>query len=248
MPRSGQRKLHRFLCYFAIISYFSCFILILFLIIILLPFIIVFYVPWMICDRHTPERGGRRCAWLRHLGVRNYIRDYFHYTLVKTTDLEADRHYIFCFQPHGGIYTGLLLHFCTEATGFSELFPGLTPHALNLPMAYKFPLLRELCLLLGACSASSESIDYLLSSLLAPFERLQVGKVAHRTRGCQVVALAVGGQHEMLDAHPGSFRLTLRDRRGFARKALQHGADLVPVYSFGENDLMKQVNNPVGRC
>jgi len=34
--------------------------------------------------------------------------------------------------------------------------------------------------------------------------------------------------------------LSLLERKGFVRLALQHGRDLVPVYGFGENRAFKQ--------
>jgi 2-acylglycerol O-acyltransferase 2 len=59
--------------------------------------------------------------------------------------------------------------------------------------------------------------------------------------------VVVGGAAEALDARPHTNDLTLNRRLGFIRLALEHGADLIPVYSFGENDAYKQlVNNPPG--
>jgi len=52
---------------------------------------------------------------------------------------------------------------------------------------------------------------------------------------------------QALDAHPGINNLTLKNRKGFVKIALQHGAALVPVYSFGENNLFLQLPNPKGR-
>lgn len=240
-----QTKLQRVRSTLAVIMAILIPIFLMLSVLLLFP-LLIFYVPWMIYDWHTPERGGRSSKWLRGRTLWEYMRDYFPYTLLKTTDLPADRHYIFGVHPHGGAPVGLFLNFCTEATGFSKLFPGITPHATSLIGNYRFPIGRDINLLFGSCSVSSKSIDYLLSSPLTR-EELANGAKAHRTIGSQAVVIAIGGQHEMLDAHPGSFRLTLRDRRGFARKALQHGADLVPVFQFGENDLYNQVANPVGR-
>ena len=54
----------------------------------------------------------------------------------------------------------------------------------------------------------------------------------------------MGGAAESLEAHPGKYRLVLKKRKGFVRVALQTGAALVPVFSFGENDLFFSVENP----
>ncbi|KAJ3285202.1 Diacylglycerol O-acyltransferase 2 [Borealophlyctis nickersoniae] len=60
---------------------------------------------------------------------------------------------------------------------------------------------------------------------------------------CMIV---VGGAAEALGAHPNTYDLVLKKRLGFVKLALQHGASLVPVFSFGENDIWDQVNNPPG--
>lgn len=54
--------------------------------------------------------------------------------------------------------------------------------------------------------------------------------------------LNIGGAEEALEARPGHNVLTLRHRKGFIKVALQTGAQLVPMYSFGENNLFYQVS------
>jgi len=67
--------------------------------------------------------------------------------------------------------------------------------------------LYVIMLIVGFCSCSKQSIEYLLT---------------HNGHGNAVV-LVVGGASEALDARPGSFTLTLKQRKGFVRIAMQHG-------------------------
>jgi len=49
--------------------------------------------------------------------------------------------------------------------------------------------------------------------------------------------LVVGGARESLETKPGHADLVLSKRKGFVKMALRTGASLVPVFSFGENDV-----------
>lgn len=69
--------------------------------------------------------------------------------------------------------------------------------------------------------------------------------LTHPVKG-KAVVIVLGGAAEALDARPGQATLHLSRRKGFVRLALQTGAGLVPVFSFGENDLFEQVDNPEG--
>jgi len=51
----------------------------------------------------------------------------------------------------------------------------------------------------------------------------------------------IGGANEAMDAVPGLHKLTLKNRKGFVKIALKTGADLVPIYAFGENELFRQI-------
>jgi len=54
----------------------------------------------------------------------------------------------------------------------------------------------------------------------------------------------VGGAAESLKSQPGTYRIVIKNRKGFVRVALKAGADLVPVISFGENDMYDQYTSP----
>jgi 2-acylglycerol O-acyltransferase 2 len=55
------------------------------------------------------------------------------------------------------------------------------------------------------------------------------------------LTIVVGGAAESLSARPGTADLVLKRRLGFIKLAIREGADLVPVFSFGENDVSELV-------
>ncbi|KAJ3493606.1 hypothetical protein NLJ89_g10978 [Agrocybe chaxingu] len=127
------------------------------------------------------------------------------------------------------IYLYSLFSPSKPATGFSAAFPGIKPHLLTLTTNFQVPFYRDLILALGVCSVSKESCSNILKS--GPGS---------------AITIVVGGAAESLSAHPGTADLTLRKRLGFIKVAIQHGADLVPVFSFGENDIYQQMPNEKG--
>ena len=103
----------------------------------------------MIYTRHVPHQGGRRWKYAQDLEVWNQMRDYFPVHLHKTCELDPKQRYIFGFHPHGVLVVGAFMHFCTEATGFSKKFPGITPYLLALNGFFKFPLVSDIILATG---------------------------------------------------------------------------------------------------
>ncbi|XP_066238414.1 2-acylglycerol O-acyltransferase 2-B-like [Saccopteryx leptura] len=190
----------------------------------------VLYLVWLYRDRDTPQTGGRRSAWVRNWAIWRHFRDYFPISLVKTAELDPCHNYLFGFHPHGVLVIGAFSNFCTEATGFSRIFPGLCPHLLMLPCWFHLPFFRDYIMCSGLVSSDKASAAYLLS----------------RPGGGQVAVVAVGGPLESLEAKPGALSLRIRNQKGFVKLALEYGASLVPVFSFGENELFQQFPNPPG--
>uniref|UniRef100_A0A8C7ZQQ0 Acyltransferase n=1 Tax=Oryzias sinensis TaxID=183150 RepID=A0A8C7ZQQ0_9TELE len=141
--------------------------------------------------------------------------------LVKTAELNPNKNYILGSHPHGIMCFGAFACFSTTSCGFSELFPGLRSSLVVLAGLFKIPLFREY--LMGA--VSKPSLAHLLSK---------------RGKGNAVV-IVVGGAAESLASAPGVNTVVMKQRKGFVRTALEFGADLVPVYTFGENELFQQV-------
>ncbi|KAH0520454.1 Acyl-CoA wax alcohol acyltransferase 1 [Microtus ochrogaster] len=142
----------------------------------------------------------------------------------KTKDLSPSHNYIMGVHPHGLLTFGAFCNFCTEATGFSETFPGITPHLATLSWFFKIPIIRDYLMAKGVCSVSQPAIDYLLS---------------HGTGN--LVGIVVGGVGEALQSVPNTTTLLLQKRKGFVRTALRHGAHLVPTFTFGETEVYDQV-------
>uniref|UniRef100_A0A8C1WIN5 Acyltransferase n=1 Tax=Cyprinus carpio TaxID=7962 RepID=A0A8C1WIN5_CYPCA len=183
------------------------------------------YFTWQIYDWHTPERGGRRTKFVRSWEVWKHYRDYFPVKLVKTAELSPSKNYIMGCHPHGIMCVGAFSCFSTDRNGFAETFPGIRPTLAILAGLFRLPLVREYILSAGLLPVSKESLDYLLS----------------RTGVGNAVVIIIGGAEESLTSSPGVNTLVMKHRKGFVRLALEHGADLVPVYSFGENELFPQV-------
>ena len=95
--------------------------------------IAILYITWAyLIDGKTPEHGGRRSNYIRRLRVWKYFRDYFPITLIKTAELDPSKNYVFGYHPHGILCAGAFCNFATEATDFSSVFPGITPHLVPL--------------------------------------------------------------------------------------------------------------------
>lgn len=107
------------------------------------------YLVWYLYDRQSPYQGGKRVQFFRTARVWNYFRDFFPLTLYKYCDLDPDKNYLFALHPHGVLCVSHFCCFATEATGFSELFPGITPHLLVLDGHFQFPLYRDYMMTTG---------------------------------------------------------------------------------------------------
>eukprot|EP00457_Paulinella_chromatophora_P005789 gb/GEZN01005806.1/.p1 GENE.gb/GEZN01005806.1/~~gb/GEZN01005806.1/.p1 ORF type:complete len:376 (-),score=30.51 gb/GEZN01005806.1/:622-1674(-) len=190
------------------------------------------YFAWICyddCIARTAYRGERFSASLRSWSCWHYFTGYFPISLIKEADLPPEHNYLFGYHPHGVISVGIMGNFLTEATGFHELFPGIRCHVMVLNWLVRIPFSRELFMRLGVCSANKDCGNHILKS--GPGESLLI---------------AIGGAQEALDARPGTLTLTLSGRFGFIKMALENGAHLVPVLSFGENDLFGQVTADKG--
>jgi len=184
------------------------------------------YLLWYTIDQHREVVGGLRHnllgKWIRSLALWEYMRDYFPITLVKSYDLDPGRNYILGYHPHGVMTVGACAAFTTNALDFKAHFPGISSAFLALKCWFFIPFLREVLLILGMRSASSTNFSNILDN--------------PEKRG-RCVVLAIGATEEAVHQSPGRHSILLSSRFGFVKKAILHGADLIPAYGFGEGDL-----------
>lgn len=156
-------------------------------------------------------------------GFWKHYLNYFPIKLHKTAELDPNKKYIVGYHPHGVLPYA---HACLRVkdSGYRDMFPGIDFKVTLLEIQFWVPFHREIVTALGFCSVDKASLDYLLT---------------RESSGTAVVVM-VGGASEALDAVPNTMKLTLKKRKGFVKTALRHGASLVPILSFGENDVYYQ--------
>lgn len=189
--------------------------------------ICLLYLTWMfLVDGNIEERGGRKLEFLRSSSYWKYFRNYFPARLNRApwVYLKPDKNYLFCCFPHGVISISSAALLGNIYGEFNDYFPEHKMKVCTLKQNFYMPFFRDLLLGLGACSASKESIEYLLNC----------------PKGGNSVALIVGGVAESYYAQPRNYKFVLKNRKGFVKIALKSGSPLVPVLCFGETDLFDQ--------
>ena len=104
------------------------------------PLAVIYSVVVYSFDLGISSRGGRRSTVMRNSSMWQYFRDYFPIKLLKTSNLDPTKNYIFGCHPHGIMPAGAFGNFGTEATGFKKLFPGIKAHLLTMKCKYSLLL------------------------------------------------------------------------------------------------------------
>jgi len=196
------------------------------------PILLPYTIYTLFSQASTSGQLTHRSERLRCSAWWSLFASYYPARLHRSQPLPSTRKYIFGYHPHGIISHGAFAAFCTEALGFSQLFPGITNTLLTLDSNFRIPIYRDYALALGLASVSRESCNNLLSK----------GGPNNEGMG-RAITIVVGGARESLDAQPHLLKLVLKRRKGFVKLAIRNGADLVPVLGFGENELYDQVTS-----
>lgn len=128
------------------------------------------------------------------------------------------KQYVMAWHPHGA-FTIASLYFVSH--WWASDYPGGTRgdrYVCVAPLLLRIPFLAEYLLLCHARSQDSKTFDGLLAS-------------------GATVAVQPGGLIEQVATDDQQEQVFFPARLGFIRLAMKHGVPLLPVYSFGENQI-----------
>ena len=96
------------------------------------------------CFREFPEPSKASSPLLsRVISFRHLWYFSLWLQILKTKELSPEHNYLMGVHPHGLLAFGAFCNFCTEATGFLKIFPGITPHLATLSWFFKIPFIRD---------------------------------------------------------------------------------------------------------
>lgn len=126
---------------------------------------------------------------------------------------------LFIWQPHGLISVSSVMF----NIGLCKHPNYRANHAVTLPFYHYFPVIGDIMRHLGSIPSDSGSITKTL-------------------RKGESVSVMLGGVREMMDARGTHMKLYVRNRTGVFRIALETGTPLVPVLTYGENEVFPRSN------
>jgi len=213
--------------------------------------VLALYFAWMVYDWKTPSSGGRSSALVSRWRAFTapffkHFAEYFPSSIEGTTPLDPDGVYCFAISPHGFVGCSVWANILSEGSNAAQAArtkadddheqDHLLQHplrdidfrAVTLKSNFFLPFWRDFISLQGLCDCSKESF-------MACFNQKKS------------VVVVPGGAREALYAKPSEeIKLVLARRKGFVRLSIQHGVSLVPIFSFGENDVYDQYDNSPG--
>eukprot|EP00501_MAST-03F_sp_TOSAG23-6_P002561 GSMAST32.ASY1.ANO1.2702.1 assembled CDS len=159
--------------------------------------------------------------WQRNMPFFAWLSRRLNLKLVSTSKIDKSKSHILCLHPHGILPLGGMGNLFTDFSNVKEVLQGLEYHALAASFCFYMPGIRDIYLAGGVVDASR----YVAQGVLASGKSL---------------VLVPGGASEALYSKPG---VLLKKRFGFITLAMETGASLVPVYSFGETDTYDTISD-----
>lgn len=178
----------------------------------------IIYAIFYVIDLRTPSCGGWRCRILSRIFPFADFAAYFpaHLQIADASQFDDNKNYILCGHPHGIMPFGTMSH---QPAIAQQLGLRVTP--MMLAAYFYLPFAREFLMSIGVLPVNSKVLEHFLT---------KEGKG-------NAIVITPGGLPEILKAKPRTMALDLSRMRGLIRMALTSGANLVPMITFGLNDL-----------
>jgi len=158
------------------------------------------------------------CPNFRHCMVTEDVKRHFSGKIIATTKLEEDKQYVLGFHPHGIL--PLTAMWCHNSEEWRDKVSNHELVTLAANHAFVIPIMRELMMAAGSKPATRKNFVNMLEAKKS-------------------VVLVPGGVAELMltDSKAKEIHL-VTGHKGFIRLAISHGVNLVPMFSFGEWEVM----------
>lgn len=138
--------------------------------------------------------------------------------------IKNDKQYLICIHPHGIMPMGTIgclgLPICKN---IKNTIPILLSNNIYVGIAsfcFYVPLLRDFFLLVGAIDCSKPNIEKFIKNNYS-------------------IVLFIGGAEEAKFSDSGNTNIIVKKRRGFLKLAIENNLTIVPIYTFGNNNIYK---------
>jgi len=164
------------------------------------------------------KRDGDKSSWFQKLSLwRSWLKSKFRDISIRAeSPLDQNKQYIFTAFPHGAVSANHMLSM-TDAAGFLSNIHRGDRRDLAASILFYLPLVREILLLLGNVDASAATAKRQLE---------------HK----RSLLIFVGGEKEQLMTKHNDHKIFAATRMGFIKLALTYGVEVVPLYTYGENE------------
>lgn len=164
------------------------------------------------------KKNGRPISLIRNSIFLPHFRDWFpcHIIYEDNFTIDTTKTYVVAMHPHGYIGISHIYNILLNPT----VLYNLPLRIITVGINFLVPIWRDLIMSYGVVHSSYKSCKYTLE---------------HNTS----IGIVVGGAAESLYTGTNDTTLILK-RHGFIRLALETNSDIIPIFSFGENQLYKQ--------
>mmetsp|Transcript_29629 Transcript_29629/g.80067 ORF Transcript_29629/g.80067 Transcript_29629/m.80067 type:complete len:332 (-) Transcript_29629:109-1104(-) len=180
--------------------------------------LLVAYLPFYLQPAHRRLPGWKSARLFRLFGCKRSFTEYSGQFGVHVSErIDPGQQYFVAVHPHGPLCFGRMFW---HSEDLLALF-GRDWRMLAASVLFSIPIIRDMSLLFGAVDAGRPTVERILK---AGFNAVLYPGALDETN-------SVGRPDEV----------SLRTRTGFIRIAVQHGTSVLPMFCFGELDIVTPV-------